>query len=150
MKTFIDSLDRQFVDLYTISRQIIEKTPSEKLFWKPIEIYSIFSIGEYILRSSGKVEQTFGGITTRLWDDPFEWTLPEELSSKEKIFEYLEEVEATRKNGFKFLDSDEILRKEIPAPDEFKSLFELLIETLAEAQNLQGRAFSILQMLEKK
>lgn len=150
MKTFIDSFDKQFVDLYQTSGQIIEKTPTEKLFWKPIETYSIFSIGEYILRSSGKVEQTFGGIMTRLWDDPFEWTLPEELSTKEKIYEYLEEVEATRKKGFKFLDSDETLRKEIPAPDEFKSLFELLLETLAEAQNLQGRAFSILQMLEKK
>ena len=41
----------------------------------------MFSCGEYILRSAAAVEQTFGGITTRLWDDPFEWTLPEALST---------------------------------------------------------------------
>ena len=49
-----------------------------------------------LLRSAAAVEQTFGGITTRLWDDPFEWTLPEKLSSTDLLIGYLNEVEQTR------------------------------------------------------
>ncbi|MCV4777710.1 hypothetical protein OFM21_33535, partial [Escherichia coli] len=46
------------------------------------------STGEYLLRAAAAVEQTAGGITRRLWDDPFEWTLPEKLSTKELVAEY--------------------------------------------------------------
>ena len=69
-----------------------------------------------ILRSAAAVEQTFGGITTRLWDDPFEWTLPEALSTNELILNYLNETEETRRKCFAFFASDEDLRREIPAP----------------------------------
>lgn len=149
MDIFIKQIDKNFVDLHKRSCEIIRKTPAEKLFWKPIETYSVCSVGEYILRSSGKVEQTFGGITSRLWDDPFEWALPEELSSNKKILDYLNVVEETRINGFNFFKLDEDLKKEIPAPEKIKTLFELLIETLAKAENYQGRAISIMHILEK-
>jgi hypothetical protein len=33
------------------------------------------SCGEQVLRSAAIVEQSFGGLTANLWDDPFEWTL---------------------------------------------------------------------------
>ncbi len=105
MSVFIKQFDSKFSNLHNNSCELIKQIPTEKLFWKPIETYSVFSCGEYILRSAGKVEQSFGGITTRLWDDPFEWTLPEELSTNDKILEYLEEVEATRRNGFAFFHS---------------------------------------------
>lgn len=146
MMTFITQFESKFKDLHTSSCEIIKRTPTEKLFWKPIDTVSVFSCGEYILRSAGKVEQSFGGITTRLWDDPFEWTLPEELSTNEKILSYLEEVEQTRRNGFAFFKSDEDLKREFPAPEVMKTLFEVLLETLAKAENLQGRAVSIVQL----
>ena len=98
------------------------------------------------MRSAAAVEQTFGGIMTKLWDDPFEWTLPEELATGAKIAEYLAEVEATRRNGFAFFTSDDDLLKEIPAPEKLKSIAEILIETTARAEHFQGRAFSIFQM----
>ena len=79
---------------------------------------AMFSCGEYVLRTAAIVEKTFGGITTRLWDDPFEWTLPEKLSDKHAIIDYLDEVEQTRSNGFKFFTSDSDLTREMPAPED--------------------------------
>lgn len=149
MKILIESFDRRFDALHTRSTEFVKLIPNEKLFWQPREIeksFAPFSVGEYILRSAAKVEQTFGGLTTRLWDDPFEWTLPEELASTVKILEYLAEVEATRQNGFELWQSDEDLKKELPAPVEIKSIFDILLETLCRAEHLQGRAFAIFQM----
>lgn len=148
MKNFINIFDKQFLELHKSSCEIIQKTRNENLFIKPSNTDAMpFSIGEYILRSAGKVEQTFGGITARLWDDPFEWTLPEELSTNEKILEYLEEVEATRNKGFEFFNSDNDLKKELPAPDDLKTLFEILLETLNTANNFQGCALTIFQLI---
>ena len=106
-----------------------------------------FSCGEYLLRSAAAVEQTFDGLTTRLWDDPFEWTLPEKLSTCEAIVEYLDEVEATRTRGFGFFNSDDDLKREVPAPESMRSLADILIDTLARASHLQGRAFAIYQTI---
>lgn len=106
----------------------------------------MFSCGEFILRSAGAVEQTFGGITTRLWDDPFEWTLPEELSTADLMANYLAEVEETRRRGFALFNSDEDLQREMPAPEKLKTIFEILLETVSRAEHFQGRAFAIFQM----
>ena len=149
MKTIIETFENQFSKLHLRSIEFVENIPDDKLFWKPRELkqtFAMFSCGEYVLRSAAAVEQTFGGIMTKLWDDPFEWTLPEELSSGAKIAEYLVEVEATRRKGFAFFTSDEDLRKEIPAPEKLRSIHEILIETVARAEHFQGRAFSIFQM----
>lgn len=150
MKTFIEIFDRKFLEIHKNSRQLIEKTPDRMLYQQSNKTDADFpsnSIGGNILRSAGAVEQSFGGITVRLWDDPFEWTLPEELKSCAKIIEYLEETEATRKRGFALFKSDLDLQKEIPAPEEFKSLFQILLETIAIAENFQGRAIGIFQKL---
>jgi len=150
--TLIQILDKQFLDLHNRSCALLLKIPEDKLYWQPREYNSLFpviSFGESILRSAAAVEQTFGGITTRLWDDPFEWTLPEFLSNKEKILQYLEEVEQTRKRGFLLFTSDEDLKKQIPAPVKLKPLFQILLETLARAENFQGRASIILQLLQE-
>ena len=148
MKNLILIFEQQFSLLHLRTNEFVKKIPADKLFWKPrvMKYDSQFSCGEYILRSAGAVEQTFGGITSRLWDDPFEWTLPEELSTTEKILEYLAEVETTRQKGFEFFTSDEDLKKKIPAPEKIKSLFEILLETVAHAEHLQGRAFAVFQM----
>jgi len=150
MKSQIDLFDRQFLDVHSRSSELLKLIPDDKLFWRPREskqTYRMFSCGEYILRSAGAVEQTFGGITTRLWDDPFEWTLPEELSTTALMTEYLAEVEATRRKGFALFKSDDDLRREMPAPEKLKSIFEILLETVARAEHFQGRAFAILQMV---
>lgn len=149
MKTLIEALDKQFSSLHRRSFDLIEKIPAEKLYWQPREIrrdFPVNSCGEYILRSAGRIEQTFGGITTKLWDDPFEWTLPEALSTNELILNYLAEVEETRQKGFALFKSDEDLRREIPAPEKLKTIFALLLETLAVAENYQGRAIAILRL----
>ncbi len=149
MKKLIETFENQFSRLHNRSCDFIRMIPNEKLFWKPREIketYGMFSCGEYILRSAGAVEQAFGGIMTKLWDDPFEWTLPEELSTGGKISEYLAEVEETRRQGFAFFSSDDDLRKQLPAPEKLKSIFEILLETTARAEHFQGRAFAVFQM----
>lgn len=147
---FLSIFNQNFSRLHTRSSEIIRKIPTEKLFWQPFEkdiLFPINSCGGFILRSAGKIEQTFGGITTKLWDDPFEWTLPEQLSTNQLILEYLDEVEATRKKGFAFFKTDDDLNKTLPAPVKIVSLFELLLETLTIAENYQGRAIVVFQQI---
>lgn len=149
MKTQIEIFDDGFSSVQTRSVDLLKLTPDDKLFWQPADLpptYQMFSCGEFILRSAGAIEQTFGGITTRLWDDPFEWTLPEELSTAERVAEYLAEVEATRRKGFALFQTDADLQKQMPAPEKLKSIFEILLECLARAEHFQGRAFAVSQM----
>ena len=149
MKTLIESFDHKFDALQSRSVEFVKRIPNELLFRQPRateKYFAYFSSGEYILRSAATVEQAFGGLTTRLWDDPFEWTLPEELSTSEKILEYFAEVDKARQNGFEFFQSDDDLKKELPAPFEMKSVFEILLETICRAEHLQGRAFAVFQM----
>lgn len=140
MKNLIATLNCKFTDLHQKSCEIIQTIPDDKLFVQAKGVFKNLSCGYCILRSAGKVEQTFGGITSRLWDDPFEWTLPEELSTANKILQYLNEVEATRKRGFDFFSSDKDLSKELPAPEKMRTIFELLIGTLIVAVKHQELA----------
>ena len=110
-------------------------------------MFPVHSCGEYVLRAAAVVEQTFGGITSNLWDDPFEWTLPETLTTPEKVAGYLAEVEATRRLGFEFFQSDNDLLKEIMAPSGKTQLFPLLLDTLARAAHYQGGAKATLDLL---
>jgi hypothetical protein len=149
MKSQLEIFDHEFSVVNSRSGELLKLIHDDKLFWRPGELnktYRMFSCGEYILRSAGAIEQTFGGIMTRLWDDPFEWTLPEELSTTALMAEYLAEVEETRRKGFSLFKSDEDLQREMPAPRELKTIFEILLETVARAEHFQGRAFAILQM----
>ena len=109
---FISAFDQQFERLHQRSCRFAALIPIEKIYWQPRETIHglpIYSCGEYLLRSAAAVEQTFGGMTTSLWDDPFEWTLPEAMFDNQKILEYLGEVETTRKKGFALLKSDDDL-----------------------------------------
>ena len=149
MKSLIKVFVDQFSRLHNSSCEFVLMIPNKRLFRKPREFenaYTMFSCGEYLLRSAAAIEQSFGGITTRLWDDPFEWTLPEELSTVEKLLEYLAEVEETRRKGFDFFNSDEDLLREMPAPEKLKPIAAILLETLARAEHYQGRAFAVYQM----
>ncbi len=140
-----DFFDLRFRSLHERSIAAVAAMP-EQLLFKPPGPFAVGSFGASILRSAAAVEQTFGGITARLWDDPFEWTLPEELSTNAKIAEYFFEVEATRTRGFASLANDADLMKQIPAPEKLMTIFDLLLATLAHAEHLQGRAFAISQL----
>ena len=143
MGKLIADLDRQFSQLHQESRELVHAIPPERLYYRsPHETNSppAQSCGEQILRSAAVVEQTFGGITTNLWDDPFEWTLPETLSTPEKVADYLDEVEATRKRGFELFQSNDDLLREIMAPAGATRLQPLLLDTLARARHYLGSA----------
>lgn len=150
MDPMLASFDKAFRSLDILSRELLSKCEEVNLFRKPRQIensMAMFSCAEYILRSAAMVEMTFGGITTRLWDDPFEWTLPEKLSNKAAIDQYLDEVESTRVKGFEFFTSDDDLKRRMPAPEKLMSVHEILLETIAKAEHYQGRAFAVFQML---
>jgi hypothetical protein len=132
MDKLIADLDRQFSRLHQESRELIHAISPELLYCRPS---NGSSIGEQILRSAAAVEQTFGGLTTNLWDDPFEWTLPETLSTPEKVSDYLSEVEATRKRGFELFKGDDDLLKEVMAPTGATQLQPLLLDTLVRARH---------------
>ena len=149
MRNLILSLDERFAVLHRNSHEFIKIVPSESIYQKPAATQStepVYSCGEYLLRSAGAVEQTCNGITVKLWDDPFEWTLPENLSTNEKILEYLSEVEYARVRAFALLLSDNDLQWEIPAPEKLKTIFVLLLETLTRAAHYQGRAFALFRL----
>lgn len=136
----VESLDRAFARLHARSCRIIENTAGEQLY-EVSERGEGLSIGESVLRCAAAVEQTFGGITANLWDDPFEWTLPEHLTTPTKIIEHLEDVEATRARAFASFTDDDCLIKHVATPaEETQRLIDLLLETLQRAARYQGQA----------
>ena len=146
MNRLIEALDGEFARLHARSRALVEAVPADRLYWQPRQSGGAFpahSCGGHVLRSAARVEQTFGGITANLWDDPFEWTLPESLQTPARVLEYLDEVEATRRRGFATLRDDADLSKEFNDPSgETRTLAALLFETLERAAHHQGRAFA--------
>ncbi|MCU1264810.1 MAG: hypothetical protein JWM21_1128 [Acidobacteria bacterium] len=143
-RELIKAFDRQFARLYSHSCVLVSKNPIALLYLKPAVSLSN-SIGENLLRSAAAIEQTFGGITANLWDDPFEWTLPENLATTERLLEYLAEVEATRLRAFARFAHDSDLLKEVLVPaGNTRPLVDLLAETLVKAADYQGRALATL------
>lgn len=147
-RDILESLDREFARLHLRSGAIIQRTPCELLYSVGDGEIIRQSIGEGVLRAAAVVEQAFGGITSNLWDDPFEWTLPEFLTTPEKVLEHLEEVEATRRRAFSSFAEDSCLVKKIATPSqEQEPLINLLLDTLMRATYLQSQAAHTLQSL---
>jgi len=149
----VRSLEAEFRRLHERNAALVAAIPPDKLYWQPraASVFPIYSCGEHILRSAACVEQTFGGLTANLWDDPFEWTLPETLPTPAHINEYLLEVEATRRRGFALIRSDDDVTKEIITPTgEPRTLVALLIATLARAAHHQGRAHATFRLFSDK
>ena len=151
MNKLIEALDDEFARLHARSRALVEAVPADKLYWQPRPAgggaLPVYSCGEHLLRSAARVEQTFGGITANLWDDPFEWTLPESLRTPARVLEYLDEVEATRRRGFALFTSDADLLKEFNDPSgRMRTLAALLFETLERAAHHQGRAYATFRL----
>ncbi|MDQ6653228.1 MAG: hypothetical protein M3Y84_10840 [Acidobacteriota bacterium] len=146
----VNSLDREFARLHLSSCGVIENTAVEILYTVPerTRVGALRSVGESLLRYAAAIEQTFGGITANLWDDPFEWTLPEHLSTPDKVAEHLAEVEKTRKRAFSSFDDDACLLKHVTMPTgEPRPLVGLLLETLVRAADYQAQALVALKIL---
>ncbi|MBK8811301.1 MAG: hypothetical protein IPN69_11300 [Acidobacteria bacterium] len=149
MRDFLDTFERRFGELHLRTCDLVSMIPEGKLYWQPRATEALFPInscGEYVLRSAAAVESTFGGITAKLWDDPFEWTLPEMLATNGLVLEYLAEVESTRVRGFAFLGDDADLRRLIPAPEKLRSIFDILLDTIARSDHYLGRAYGVFRL----
>jgi len=143
MRQIIKSFDEQFQKIHQRSRELIAGTSPDNLYRRresKAATTTPLSGGEYVLRSAAVVEQTFGGLSTNLWDDPFEWTLPETLFSPAKVVEYLDEVEATRNLGFELFKGDDELLKDIVGPAGNVQLAHLMLDTLVRAAHYLGAA----------
>ena len=139
----IELLDQQFDGLIESLRALTASVPSNLLYKQN----TATSIGENILKSAGVIEQTFGGITANLWDDPFEWTLPETLSTEARVFEYLAEVTSLKNCAFVSFADDGMLLKVISTPSgEPCRLLELLLTTIVRASDYRGRAAAMLKL----
>ena len=142
-RQLVDYLDEESTRLIDNLRQLVSSITPDLLYRRPPAV----TIGENLLRSAAVLEQTFGGLTANLWDDPFEWTLPETLSTAELVNEYLAEVDAARQRAFRSIASDDDLRRRISGPwEEPRPLFTVLLETLLKASDYHGRAVATLKM----
>jgi hypothetical protein len=153
MEPMIATFARQFDNIDAQCRELLDMMPGEKLFTRPVELNNSMapiSFGEFLVRSSGMVEQTMGGITRRLWDDPFEWTLPEALRNRDGILEYFDEVRSTRMDAFSFIRTDSELFREMPSPIAVRSLADIFIGTIARSHFYLGEAAAIYQIVERK
>jgi len=122
-RKIVESLDQQFAVLINSLKDLAGSVSPDLL-----------------LRSAAVIEQMCGGLTANLWDDPFEWTLPETLSNTARIIEYLSEVDLARQRAFNSIRDDSVLTKYISAPKGEQLLVNLLLETLVKASDYRGRA----------
>jgi len=135
-RRIVQHLEQEFAELIKSLKDLVRSVPTELLYRHPPAV----SVGENILRSAAVVEQTCGGLTSNLWDDPFEWTLPETLSSPDLVVEYLSEVDAARQRAFDSIQDDSALTKYISDPSGERLLISLLLETIVKASEHKGRA----------
>ena len=143
-REIVNHLDLELASLISSLKDLVNSVPQDLLYKNP----PAASIGENILRSAAVIEQTCGGLTANLWDDPFEWTLPETLSTADRIIEYLSEVDVARQRAFASIADDSALSKYISVPSgEPRLLVSLLIETLVTASDYRGRALATSKIL---
>lgn len=145
-REIVQHLDREFGSLIKSLKDLASSVPINLLYRNPPAI----SIGECILRSAAAIEQTCGGLTSNLWDDPFEWTLPETLSNSDLIVDYLSEVDRLRQLAFSSITGDNALSKYISAPAGERQLVNVLLETLVEASDYRGRAVATIKILSSE
>jgi hypothetical protein len=135
MNDFISWFDQEFKRLESGWRELVEKLDDETLYLSTEQ--RLQPSAEQIVRSARIVEQVFGGITANLWDDPFEWTLPETLTTKDKLRAYLNEVSDARERGFQLFRDDSDLLKSIMPPAGQTQLVALLLDSLVRAWHYQ-------------
>ena len=129
-REIVQQLDQAFANLIVSLKDLARSVPPD----------------QNILRSAAAIEQTCGGLTANLWDDPFEWTLPETLSNTDRIIEYLSEVDLARQRAFNSIRDDSALTRYISAPAGEQLLVNLLLETLVKASDYRGRAVATIKL----
>ena len=141
----IENFDLRFAEIHRARRAAAKEAGDDRIYQssEPKRLWPV-SIGLHLIRSAAVVEQMINGITVRLWDDPFEWTLQERLSNVESLIAYFDEVETARSHGFEFLQNDIDLERSIPAPVELKTLEQLLAETLDSSVGYISRAKTLI------
>jgi hypothetical protein len=142
-REIVSNLDRQFAALLNSLKDLASSVPASLLYRNPPAV----SIGENILRSAAAIEQACGGLTSNLWDDPFEWTLPETLSNGDLIVDYLSEVDRLRQRAFNSIGDDSALTRYVSTPAGERPLVELLLETLLRSSDQRGRAVATIKIL---
>ena len=146
MNDLIAWFDREFARLEHAWRELIQATDDDRLYQSDGQHNP--GVDEQVLKSARIVEQTFGGITANLWDDPFEWTLPETLTTSQKLLAYLGEVENARRRGFELFQSDEDLHKTVMTPSGPRQIMSLLLDTLVRAGHHHLNAESCFKKIE--
>jgi hypothetical protein len=142
-REIVSNLDRQFAALLNSLKDLASSVPASLLYRNPPAV----SIGENILRSAAAIEQACGGLTSNLWDDPFEWTLPETLSNGDLIVDYLSEVDRLQQRAFNSIGDDSALTRYVSTPAGERPLVELLLETLLRSSDQRGRAVATIKIL---
>jgi len=142
-REIVTNLDQQFAALLNSLKHLASSVPATLLYRNPPAV----SIGENILRSAAAIEQTCGGLTSNLWDDPFEWTLPETLSNGDLIVDYLSEVDRLRQRAFNSIADDSALTRYVSTPAGERPLLDLLLETLVQSSDHSGRAVATIKIL---
>src|SRR3954466_14110111 len=139
MMDLINWLDQEFKRLEIEWRESIRQFDDANLYSQAKQ--KLAPGAEQILRSARIVEQVSGGITANLWDDPFEWTLPETLSTKDKLIAYLNEVHDARARAFALFTADADLLKTVMAPSGPTQLMSLLLDAITRARHHELQAF---------
>jgi hypothetical protein len=142
-REIVTNFDRQFAALLNSLKDLASAVPATLLYHNP----PATSVGENILRSAAVIEQTCGGLTSNLWDDPFEWTLPETLSNGDLIVDYLSEVDRLRQRAFESITDDSALTMFVSTPTGERPLVDLLLETLRRSSDHRGRAAATIKIL---
>jgi hypothetical protein len=125
-REIVHEIDRQFASLINTLNGLARLVSPDHL--------------DHLVRSAAVIEQMCGGLTSNLWDDPYEWTLPETLSNADRVVEYLAEVDLARQRAFNTIADDSALTKYTSGPSgEPQLLVSLLLETLAKASEFYGR-----------
>lgn len=142
-KKSLQNLEHGFAELLSALVAFVRTVPDEMIYRVRVDGTGA-TIGEAVVKSAAVLEQTFGGLTSNLWDDPFEWTLPETLTSGALILQYLDEVEAARRRAFAFLADDAALTKTVSVPSEGQiSVLDLLERTLLRAASYHNEVAQI-------
>ena len=139
----LERLHQNLIDVLAI-------IPEEKLYWKPFEsdkFIRIYSCGELISHVGGIVEYAFNGITSNLWEEPFEWITREVLPTRSHVGAYLDEVARVRRMAFADF-KDEDLPKLIYFPNAASTtLGEILVKTLSHASHHRGQVYAYVHLV---
>ena len=146
-------LSAEFERLHANLIDVLNVIPEERLYWKPFEsaaFLRVYSCGELIVHIGATVEYTFNGITSNFWDDPFEWTLRENLSSRSLIAQYLAETAQVRRVALADMKDDDLIKR-LRFPDGTNTTIgELLVRALTHACHHRGQVYAYVHLFSNE